>query len=769
MARQSFAKLGTLGGLEATESAGKHWLSNAEEPWLLIINNADDPLLDLANLFPEGQRGHILVTTRNPNFKIHGTVGSTEFEGLKGPEALTLLLRAADTPRPWNSTVETIGNKITDTLGRLALALVQAGALIMQRICEIQDYLEFYDNFRSSLGSRRSSASPRNDDQLTIFATWEHSLDSLQARRTEPCSDAAQLLNTVAFFHFDHIRVDIFTRALDNRHQSLRDSERPSVVQKFYKTVTNRLQGPPILPGFLKQESSNTDQFRVRRALHELRSFSLISYDGKDDSFSLHPVVHSWARDRLNCGEQIVWAQVALNVLAESIQLPPNDIGEKHEDFRRDILVHLDVCLKARPLEIMDYEARFGGYRLPLALLLHNSWLFVFRDQVTTAAKCGYVYLERGRFDEAADIFSKVKQALVQSRGYKDEKTMAVMLALAATFWGLGRLEEGVALQKTVYNVRNQIHGPDDPATLSAMDQLGKSYWLNGEYNEALEIQTLAVERAKFTLGPTDERTLNVMDNLGVTYGSWRKYQESKEIHQAVLASRMKSPGPTHVDTLTTMNNLAMALMDLGILKQAQDIMEEVYERRKMKLGMEHPWTLWALCNLAKVKSELGLLAEAEEMLVGGIAAAKRSLGEDHLGVLMGVGELARIYARQHRLDESERLTTALLQRLEESRGPSHPDTVYALSKLAHLYEMQRKCAKAIETCKIALERAEVRLTRRHPLSKDIVAHLERLTEQGQHDGSEEDTSRHDHHKSMDESIPGTQQSPKHLRISKTF
>ena len=676
-----------------------------------------------------------------------------------------LLLRAADTPRPWSASVEAAGKKITDTLGRLALAIVQAGALIMQRICEIQDYLDFYDAFRSKLGSRRSSENPRNDDQLTIFATWEHSLNSLESRRTESCSDATQLLSTVAFFHFDHIRVDIFTRALDNRLSSLQDPERPSALERCCRFISARLQPPPILPNFLKQESSRKDPFRVRRALHELRSFSLISYDGQDDSFSLHPVVHSWARDRLDGRKKTIWSQVALNVLAESIQLPPNDVGEKHEDFRRDILVHLDLCLKIRTLEIMDYGAVFGGYKLPLALLLQHSWLFVFRDQVTTAAKCGYVFLERGRFDEAAKIFSMVKEALLQSRGEKDQKTMTVMLALSMTFWGLGRLEEGLALQKKVLNTRTQIYGPDHPDTLSAMDHLGKSYWLNGEYNEALEIQTLAVQRTKAKLSPTHESTLNAMDNLGVTYGSWRRYRESKDIHRKVLASRKKSPGPTHMDTIATMNNLAMALMDLGDLKQAQDLMREVYERRKAKLGREHPWTLWALCNLAKVKSELGLLDEAEDMLTGGIAAAKRSLGEDHLGVLMGVGELARVYARQRRLDESERLTTGMLQRLDESRGSSHPDTVYALSKLAQLYEMQNRIDKAVETCTLARERAEVRLTMKHPLSRDIVSQLERLKKLRQPDASTEGTSQH---RSMDGSIPGTQQ-PKHLRSSKTF
>lgn len=779
-AKQSFAKIGKLGGLEATQSAGKHWLSNAEEPWLLIINNADDPSLDLPNLFPEGERGHLLVTTRNPHFKIHGTVGATEFKGLKPMDALLLFLRAADSPRPWTPAVERVANQIIDTLGYLALALIQAGALILQRICGMPDYLDFYKKFRSNIGTRRSLGDPRLSDQLTIYATWEHSLESLEIRQTESCLDAAQLLSTVAFFHFDHIRVDIFTRALDNRLRSIETPIRPSMFSRVSRGFLARIQPPPILPTFLRQVPSRKDPYRIRRALHELRSFSLISYDGKDDSFSLHPVVHCWAKDRLDSGAQLLWAQVALNVLAESVQLPPNDTGETHEDFRRDILVHLDLCLQARPLEILNYQASFGGYKLPFALLLRTTWLFVFREQVLTAAKCGYVYLERGRFHEAARLFSDVKNALVQSRGYKDDKTMSVMLALAATFWGLGRLEEGVALQRIVVDSRTDVYGPDHAETLSAMDQLGKSFWLNGQYSEALKLQSVTMERTKATLGSNHEGTINAMDNLGVTYGSWHKYQESKDLHLRVLAVRRNTLGPTHLDTLVAMNNLAMALMDLGEFSEAQRLINEVYEQRKAKLGKEHPYTLWALCNLAKVMSEQRLLKEAEEMLVDGIAAAKRSLGDDHLGVLMGEGELARVYARQGRLEASENLSGEVIQRLEASRGLGHPDTVYALFKVAQLYEMQGRFDKAIDTCTLASERAEMKLTKEHPMARNIVSQRKRLEEcrkgssGDRADGNLHTTSKEvppasEHHKSVDVSYSGFEWVPNHLRSCKTY
>ncbi len=728
-AKQSYARIGRLGGMEATQNAGKHWLSSLEKPWLLIINNADDPGLDLQDLFPEGERGHVLVSTRNPDFRVHSTVGSEEFKGLKKREALLLLLRAAAIPEPWDSATESTGYMITDALGHLALALIHAGALILQRICEIKDYLDFYNSHRQKLSDRPASQALGEHDQFTVYATWDLSLNSLEQRHTQASTDAIQLLSIVAFFHFEHIRVDIFTKALANRLKATESASTQSLLARVWSGVCARMRPPFVLPDFLRQETSHRNAYRIKHALHELHSFSLITYDGRDETFSLHPVVHSWAKDRHAKGLQGLWAHIALSVLAESILLPPDDTGEADKEFRRDVLPHLDSCLKTSPIQIFDYVARFGGFRFPFAIVLQHTWLFVFREEVLKAAKCGYVYAERGRFNDAAILLLSVKNALVASRGYQNDSTMKAMLALSGVYWGLGRLEEAVTLQKIVVEARTKSYGPNHSETLSAMDQLGRSFWLNGQYMEALELQSLTTDRMKSTLGPTHPDTLTALDNLGVTYGSWKRYQESRDVHRRVLTARIKSLGESDENTITTMNNLAMALKDLGDLDESKELMSKVYEVRKMQLGKEHPWTLWALCNLAKVEVELGNLQGAKDMLIPGIAAAKRSLSEDHLGVLMGEGELARVLARQGHLEEAESLTIDLIQRLENSRGIHHPDTVYTLSRLAIIYERLGDIGKAIETCQLAGERVDGRLTKEHPLAQGIYAQLKTLME----------------------------------------
>ncbi|MCJ1299497.1 hypothetical protein MMC08_002289 [Hypocenomyce scalaris] len=102
-ASQTFSRLAKqFGGREPNERAAKNWLSNLELPWLLIIDNADDSSTDIGTHFPEGERGSVLITTRNPAYKVHGTIGSRffEFGQLVEEPASDLLLKAAGRPTP---------------------------------------------------------------------------------------------------------------------------------------------------------------------------------------------------------------------------------------------------------------------------------------------------------------------------------------------------------------------------------------------------------------------------------------------------------------------------------------------------------------------------------------------------------------------------------------------------------------------------------------------------------------------------------------------
>jgi len=87
-----------VSGAEPNENAAKSWLSSQQQPWLLLIDNFDDADIDVTRYFPGGDRGLILITTRNTSNKVHGIIRSRfyHFEKLETNEASDLLLKAVD-------------------------------------------------------------------------------------------------------------------------------------------------------------------------------------------------------------------------------------------------------------------------------------------------------------------------------------------------------------------------------------------------------------------------------------------------------------------------------------------------------------------------------------------------------------------------------------------------------------------------------------------------------------------------------------------------
>ena len=720
VAAESYSAIAKIGGLESTESSGKYYLSQVREPWLLIIDNADNPDLHLPSLFPPGNRGNILVTTRKRDFQEFGNVGSIELGGLEEDEALYLLLKSARIPTPWDSAIRTVGNEITKVLGYLALAVKQAGTAISQKLCSLTEYLGFYQYYRKKrqrASSGVSSTIPLKIDsssqQDDIYSAFDLSFDYLERKQTVESQDAIAILNIVSFYHFRNIRVDIFERALRNQLT-------PSAPPSFWDALGRRLQPPTLLPHFLRRGVEDTDPLYLKIVLRELYMCSLINYEEGAEGFYLHPLVHAWARDRIPANQRKLWAHLALNTLLEAVTLPSEKGQETDSQFLRAIIPHLDECVAASPVDVKIFNSRLGKFGFIASSLILPTTVQILRGQARISAKCGYLYALSGRFAQSAHYLSMVKDVTVQTLGYNNAMTQKAMLFLADILWGLGQLKDCISLQRQVVEVRAKRLGASHRETLQAMAKLGHSYWLNGQYTESLVVLEGTARMSSEALGAKDLDTLLVLDHLGVTLGSWHIYEKSKALHEQVLEIRADILGEDNLDTLTTMSNLAMAMLDLGQRKPARQMMHHVYEMRKNKLGKEHPYTLWALCYLSKVHVELGYLKEAEDMLVGGIAAGKRSLGEEHLGVLMGCGELARVYARQGRLDEAEELTLITVRKVKESRHSEHGDYIFGMWKLGQLYELKGETTKALDVYRIALENTGPRLTKNHPLTKKI-------------------------------------------------
>jgi hypothetical protein len=192
------------------------WLSGKDH-WLLIIDNADDPKLDISRFFPRGTKGSILITTRNPDFRKYATAGSSfKVDEMRAEDAVALLLKTAAVENVRDQEEKDAATAVVKVLGYFALAIIQVGAVIRQGLCSLRGFCELYAKQKKEL-LESGRAEPCIDYQYSVYTTWEISIRMIEAIHETYAKLALELLRLFAFMHFDSIKEEIFEKAYLNR------------------------------------------------------------------------------------------------------------------------------------------------------------------------------------------------------------------------------------------------------------------------------------------------------------------------------------------------------------------------------------------------------------------------------------------------------------------------------------------------------------------------------------------------------------------------
>ena len=744
-----------MGRVEPNERAAKHWLSSISEdkPWLLIIDNADDPDVPVESLFPDGNNSVLLITTRNPTLKVHGNTTPRYFHFVEHDKSssVELLLKAADEPLPWSQDTLEAANNICRTLGYLPLALVHAGKTILSRLCTLETYLVFFERNWNRIRKMKNplqGARSLPDANAAIYSSYELLHETLVQKGTQSSTDALELLQIFAFLHRQSIRVDILLRAASNPDLEFEESKRkdtqtntttnqaaPSKTWLQYlkeigfKALASLIESGyrPALPQIFGDalRSGTFDELRLRQALAELYQISLIyvSPDFQGDSYSMHPAVHLWVRERpeMTLGDQAVWCGITATILTQAILLPPLGDNEFEEILRRDLLPHVShVQDNERRLRAKFMENRKGrGRRWPtLEARCMN------RAQVMQLVKFSVVYLQCGHLEQAEALQIRVKDFCLSTLGMGHTSTMDIMLLLSRTYQ-LTKGDEAANLQQCVLDACVRFRGEADLKTLKVMDILGSSRWQQGRIPEACAMHEKAVDGLKKVLGEDHVDTLRAMGNLGRAVGKDFRFSKAIKIHNRVVPALCERLGAKHLDTLVAKDNLAMAYFDraaygyghAGDLESALKLEQEVWEERRAKLGKENFFSLWAGLNLARIKALHGDIDGALAVFLPGHEIAIRNLGEHHFGVLFGKLHYGRILTYAKRYIEAEKLLLEVIDKHDKFRK-GHPDRVLAIGSLIKCRNLMGKQSETAELLEEAKEHTRFIFGEDHPWMK---------------------------------------------------
>ena len=560
-AERALSQIGRLGGLGDNHQAGLYWLTALTLPWLLVVDNADDPATDYSKYFPDGERGHIIVTSRLQACKVHATVGSHEFREMTEEDAITLLLKASGLYKIASSEDRSSAQAIAKTLGYLPLALAQAGASIRQEICSIHEYLGIYNSHKTEMLNEHFV---QGTDQYehTVHTTWEVSVQKIQKSGSLAAADAMDLLQTMAFLHFQQLCMDMFKFAWMNlrkfkeskrRVKSTRSSSLvdmfESVIPQFFFHLLSRGEEIYSLPNMFALEHEVWDILRFRRALAILVDHSLIYKDSDRETYSMHPMVHLWSRERLSEDQKRIWSDFAINTLAASFTSTAN---ATNRGYRRSMIPHIDACIQHQ-----HPSAKFR---------MHED-----SDTLAVALKFSSIYSENGEWQKAETLRKRVIEVRRRVLGLDHPDTLDVMFELADGYWNLFRVAEALQLYKKIAEYSERAYGDNDRRRLQAIDNLAKTLWLAGKTDEAQKWSEIATREMKANLGEGHPDTLTAMLNLARNYMHKGRPKEAAEMLIFVLAQRRKLYGDSHLDTLAAYAELGITHHALRELDKAEN------------------------------------------------------------------------------------------------------------------------------------------------------------------------------------------------------
>jgi hypothetical protein len=198
--------------LDQVRAAVQRWLTD-NGGYLLVLDNADEPSA-LEPFVPLDPEGHILITTRADNLDQLNVGDLIELSVLPPDEAVEFLLKRARRQRV-DPQERVAAAELAHELGRLPLALEQAGAYIAVHKVRFRDYLGDYRTLQLQLLEEQGPVAGAY--RKTVRTTWRKNIDAV--RKKSPA--AADLLAATAFLGPDGIPDELLIRGASELGEAL--------------------------------------------------------------------------------------------------------------------------------------------------------------------------------------------------------------------------------------------------------------------------------------------------------------------------------------------------------------------------------------------------------------------------------------------------------------------------------------------------------------------------------------------------------------------
>lgn len=630
--------------------------------WILILDSADDPALDVVQFIPPDYKGVVIITSRNRNLGNLATLFHLELGQLDREEALSALLLAARRRLPLPSQELEDAYQLLELLGCLPLAVVQAGSYCRQLSSSVEQpftFTQYLSLFHENRPRLMEKVEPSSLDRYRrgVYATIELSYKAIP-------ETAKGLLHLLSAFNCSSISLVILkTAALqrfaDPQYWMPRPEDHANIISELTKLLLYNGQW---------------DELNIQEMIQVLSSFSLLSATSSSETLllRLHPLIQAWALDTSLYSEaqKRMCRRMAAQIITScSIQ--------ENSRINQSLLPHIVHMLD------VSKESLHPNDQMPLAMIL--------RDQ--------------GSYERAGYLHHGALHTLEQALGKEHPDTISVMAYLAATYRSQGQWSAAEVLSKKALELRRRILGEDHPDTILSEAQVAWIYSEQGRWIEGQNLESVILEKRTRVLGPDHLDTLWAAANLAISYRALGKWREALALEEEVLKKRTSILGEHHPDTIKAAGNLANAMRALGQWDAAEKLQLMVLDVRKRLLGQEHPDTVTAVANLASTYRRQGRWKQAEPLISEVLERRTRTFGTDHPLTILASSNVADMNRLLGRWSEAERMELGILEKSKRIFGEEHPETATAAADLAATYSKQRRWKEAKELGEKVLEK----------------------------------------------------------------
>ncbi len=563
--------------------------------WLLVFDNAANPL-DLQKYIPASRsEGHVIITARQPNI----VADRIEVPPFTDAESVSFLRRTVPGLAEGNglATMEderrvSEARRLATTLGHLPIAVEHAAAYLAETGQSVEEYLaRFMENAHQLLSEQPTDS----DLPAPVSGTWAMSSTLLTA-------DAEHLFNLCSFFSPEPIATELLLQ--------------PAA----------EIEGPPGLADLLSSHQ------RFGAAAAQLQRLSLARVDGARDLIQVHRVVQAVTKGRLRLDRIELfrtYRAAADTLLASSNPGNPDhgsndhvyDLSLQHLESDYRFLRTGNQALRALIIDQVRRLHLRGGH--VEAMKFGQDALEVWRDRLgeddphvlALSVEVAVAMYIGGRVADAHELILQIRPLLqrhTEGDGFK--ALLSCEVIYGADLRARNQFREALILDLNILSKFETVYGKNDERTLNVKSNIAIDYRNLGLFREALETDQRALEDRRRVLGAGDMYTLMSSNAVARDLRGLGRYQESLDIGRRVVNTFEAVSGRENIRWLHACEGFATALRKAGHHWDALQQSEHVLQRCRDYLGADHMYTLRAATNLINDRRAVGDLAGAEEL-----------------------------------------------------------------------------------------------------------------------------------------------------------